>query len=142
MKKVLIFLILFCFTLYTSANSQHYKDEIMAAEVAFAKMATEQGLPKAFLFYAADDAVLKRGENLFKGTKEIAQYFKEHLGVYEKFVWYPDFIDVSISGDLGYTYGKYELAYLNKEGKLIEGSGYFHTVWKRQSDGQWRFVWD
>ena len=42
----------------TSTLTQHeqYKAEIMAAEMAFVKMAGEEGLPKAFLHFAAEDA--------------------------------------------------------------------------------------
>ena len=81
-------------------------------------------------------------ENLIKGTKQITEYFIQHPGAYEKFVWLPEFIDVSTSGDLGYTYGPYQYEYIDKEGELIKGAGVFHTVWKRQENGQWRYVWD
>ena len=56
--------------------------------------------------------------------------------------WSPDFIDVSSSGDLGYTYGKYVFTYSDSIGNLLEDTGIFHTVWKRQADGLWKFVCD
>jgi ketosteroid isomerase-like protein len=56
--------------------------------------------------------------------------------------WTPDFIDVAASCDLGYTYGKYTFAVTDSTGKVNESRGYFHTVWKKQKDGNWRFVWD
>ena len=56
--------------------------------------------------------------------------------------WYPDFIEVSDAGDLGYTYGHYTFSATDAEGKPVQDAGIFHTVWKRQADGQWRFVWD
>ena len=56
--------------------------------------------------------------------------------------WKPDFVDVAASGDLGYTYGKYTYSFTNSEGNKIETNGVFHTVWKRQLDGTWKFVCD
>ena len=145
--KYFIFLLLISNSIFAKDNStpsqqEQYKTQIMAVEMAFVKMAGEEGLPKAFLHFAAEDAVLKRGKSLIKGTKEITQYFIKHPSSYEKFVWKPEFIDVSASGDLGYTYGPYQYEYIDKEGKLIKGQGVFHTVWKRQANGQWRYVWD
>ena len=56
--------------------------------------------------------------------------------------WKPDFVDVSSSGDLGYTYGQYTFIRLDSIGNETASQGIFHTVWKRQSDGNWRFVYD
>ena len=44
--------------------------------------------------------------------------------------------DVARSGDLGYTYGSYELGGLKPE------KGYYARVWKRDSKGQWRIEVD
>ena len=60
----------------------------------------------------------------------------------ENLSWKPDFVDVSASGDLGYTYGHFTYSYTDSTGTIMESSGVFHTVWKRQADGSWLFVWD
>ncbi|MEK7720117.1 MAG: DUF4440 domain-containing protein [Bacteroidota bacterium] len=57
-------------------------------------------------------------------------------------LWKPDFVEVSASGDLGYTYGKFLFPTHDSTGQVIRSKGIFHTVWKKQADGQWRFVWD
>jgi ketosteroid isomerase-like protein len=51
--------------------------------------------------------------------------------------WSPDFIDVSSSGDLGYTYGKYVWESKDSTGKTTASKGIFHTVWEKQKDGNW-----
>ena len=56
--------------------------------------------------------------------------------------WKADFVDVSASGDLGYTYGEYTYTYKDEAGNTLSEKGIFHTVWKRQKNGDWRFVWD
>lgn len=121
-----------------------WKKEIVNTENEFAKMAQEEGISKAFLSYAAKDAVLMRNNNLIIGKDAI----KEHLNAggtnsgQVSLTWKPDFVDVSESGDLGYTYGKYNYMAIDSLGKKTTANGVFHTVWKRQEDGKWRFVWD
>lgn len=56
--------------------------------------------------------------------------------------WDADFVDVSKSGELAYTYGKYTFTAIDSTGKTIDDKGIFHTVWKKQKDGKWKFVWD
>ena len=120
-----------------------WKNEIRSAENSFAEMAASEGMEKAFVTYAAPDAVLMRNNLLIKGVDQIQQFFanqKSHGN--STLTWSPDFVDVSNSGDLGYTYGNYKYQGIDSAGQIFESNGIFHTVWKRQSDGSWRFVWD
>ena len=119
-----------------------YKTEILNTERAFAKLAKAKGLKVAFLFYASDEAVLKRGGKLIKGKKAIGEYFEKQTLQNVRLEWEPDFISVSDSGDLGYTYGPYEFEATDETGKIIKDSGIFHTVWKKEPNGEWRYVWD
>jgi len=126
------------------SKMETYKNEIIEAENNFAKMAAEEGIHKAFLTYAADEAVLMRNNTVIEGKTAIRDYFKKQGTDDENvsLIWSPDFVDVSKSGDMGYTYGSYTFSYIDSKGKRIENKGVFHTVWKRQADGSWRFVWD
>jgi len=124
-------------------SMERWKKEILETEQNFAKMAMEEGIEKAFLYYAAEDAVLLRNNNLITGKDAISQYFGEQKQEDEvSLTWEPDFIDVAKSGDLGYTYGKYIFTSTDSNGNKVESKGIFHTVWKRQMDGSWKFVWD
>ncbi|NVK52833.1 MAG: nuclear transport factor 2 family protein [Flavobacteriaceae bacterium] len=117
-----------------------WKQEIVDTEAAFAKMAKKQGINKAFVAYAADEAVLMRGNQLIKGKEAITKFMK--LQVSKGLAWKPDYVEVSTSGDLGYTYGYYTFTYQDSTGNNVESKGVFHSVWKRQDDGSWKFVWD
>lgn len=121
-----------------------WKQEIRDVERDFAAMAEREGISRAFLHYAADSAVLMRGDKLYTGKQELEALFAgtSSSPLDEKLSWSPDFVDVSASGDLGYTYGQYSYSYTDSTGLKVERSGIFHTVWKRQPDGHWRFVWD
>ena len=121
-----------------------YKQEIMDTELAFSDMAGEKGIEEAFLNFAAEDAVIMRSDSLISGRREIARFFGDQRVPLkdELLVWKPDFVDVAASGELGYTYGSYTFSYTDSSGERIESKGIFHTVWKKQSDGSWKFVWD
>jgi ketosteroid isomerase-like protein len=132
-----------CQTRDQSNVLEGWKNEIRSAEKSFATMAGEEGMAVAFLAFAAPEAVLMRNNKIIQGTTAIQAYFdQQNFSGVEKLIWSPDFVDVSISGDLGYTYGQYTYTGIDDEGQIFESKGIFHTVWKRQSDGSWHFVWD
>jgi len=119
------------------------KEEIIKAETNFALMVKEQGVAKSFKYYAADDAVISRNNSIIKGKDEIFNYYISNK-IYDncQLQWKPSFIDVSSQGDMAYTYGNYVFKYTNENNDTITNTGIFHTVWKKQTDGSWKFVWD
>ena len=121
---------------------EQWKAEIVKTEEAFAQMAAERGIPEAFLHFAAEDAVLQRNNKLIEGKSAISEYFAQQTLKEVKLSWHPDFADVAASGELGYTYGKYTFSAVDTSGAAINADGIFHTVWKKQPDGEWKFVWD
>ena len=56
--------------------------------------------------------------------------------------WEPEHIEVAASGDLAYTYGPYTFNWTDDAGSAQKATGIFHTVWRKEADGQWRYVWD
>ena len=100
------------------------------------------GIGHAFVTYAAEDAVLNRSDSLIIGIESIKKRFSDLPGTPGVLTWEPDFVDVSNSGDLGYTYGHYTYSFSDSLGNIVKRRGVFHTVWKRQADGSWRYVWD
>jgi len=123
---------------------EQWKQEIIDTERNFAALAAEEGIPAAFSAYAADDVVLMRNNQLIKGKEDLQKSFANSPAKSPNITltWTPDFVDVSNSGDLGYTYGKYVYTVIDSMGGAQRDTGIFHTVWKRQADGNWRFVWD
>ena len=115
--------------------------EIENTEAAFSKMAADSGIAKAFIFFADDSAVLFRANTLYKGIENITTLVNQQPNKGVTLEWSPDFIDVASSGDLGYTYGKFIFSVTDSTG-TTSTEGMFHTVWKKQADGSWKYVWD
>ncbi|MBI3137616.1 MAG: nuclear transport factor 2 family protein [Sphingobacteriales bacterium] len=127
----------------TSPAKERAIAEIAGTEKAFAGMAAGKGIEAAFYFFADSMAVIKRGnDSLIRGREGIRNFYSAPVYKTARVTWSPDFIEVSINGDLGYTYGKYEWISTDSSGKQTSSRGIFHTVWKKQSDGSWKYVWD
>ena len=125
------------------ADSASAETEIRNAEKAFEQMAAEKGIAEAFAFFADSNAVIKRGnDSIIRGKDGIRNYYSAEYFKTATVKWSPDYVDVSKSGDMGFTYGKFVWQSKDSTGKTNELKGMFHTVWKKQDDGTWKYVWD
>jgi len=126
-----------------SINKEEVKKEIFLTEKAFEKMTSEKGIAEAFYYFAAEKAaILRENDTLIIGKENIKTYYEKRNSKNAKVNWTPDYIYVSDCGTLGYTYGKYIWKTENKDGNVVEIKGIFHTVWKKQNDNNWKYVWD
>ena len=143
-------ILLFSFLAFLgSCNSSESKDdiekwkaEIIQVEQDFNDLAQKVGLPDAFYTYAAQDGVIRKSGKLIRGKAAIKQRIKKGVRPNETLTWTPTFVDVSRSGDLAYTYGDATFTVIDSLGNKKARTSVYHTVWKRQEDGTWRFVWD
>jgi hypothetical protein len=108
---------------------------VIAAERAFAARAAVVGISPSFLEYMADDAVIFGPDPVmakaFYGARPAGKTPKEGGTL---LAWWPNLAGVARSGDLGFTTGPATI-----DGK--RGVFYF-TVWARQPDGAWKWVYD
>ena len=120
------------------------KADMMTADREFSQLSEAEGTAAAFYHTIADDGHVlpSSGEPLTKDTYQqlMTQVAKGKRHSILK--WQPIFADIASSGDFGYTHGRYE--YTNKDslGNEQKRYGYYVTIWKKQSDGSWRFVFD
>lgn len=140
----LFFLIFFISCSETKTiDTDTVKKKIADTEKAFEAMTKEKGIAEAFTYYADSNAVIKRqNDTLIKGKEAIRNYYSGDFYKTASVSWSPDFIDVSENGDMAYTYGKYLWQSKDSAGNVQEFKGVFHTVWKKQKDGSWKYVWD
>ena len=124
-------------------NNEKAIQEIEKAEKDFAQMAADKGIAEAFYFFADSAATIKRqNDTLIHGKDAIKSFYSTPFYQKATVKWSPDFVDASVDGDMGYTYGKYGWSSTDSAGKTITFNGVFHTVWKKQPDGSWKYVWD
>jgi hypothetical protein len=102
---------------------------VVAAEVAFAKLAQEKGQWTAFLFTATKDAVMfvpqpAYAQDFLKGKPNPPQAVK----------WQPHQVWSSCDGTLAVTRGAWQ--------RPNGTTGYFTTVWQRQKKGDYKWVLD
>ncbi len=109
--------------------------ELLRADSAFAAMSVSQGGKAAFLAFASEAAVaLGGGAQMSEGREAIAAWF-DGLPAGAVLEWWPVAAEIARSGDLGCTVGEARIASLKHYSKYL-------TIWKRQSDGTWKFVAD
>jgi ketosteroid isomerase-like protein len=101
-------------------------------------MSIEKGMKSAFLFYAAEEVIkMREGKLPLFGIKELSKSLEDLPENYIRLQWVP--VKADVSGDLGYTFGKWEMRITGKD--TIQYGSYV-TVWKRQPGGNWKFVLD
>ncbi len=136
-----VFLVISCSN--NNMNESALKQDIINTEKAFEKMANDKGIAEAFNYFADQNAVILRNNNLIKGKNNIYHSIKTNDSYkHATLQWDPDFVEVSKDGTLAYTYGEYIFEYYDKNNTKQTSTGIYHTVWKKQEDGSWKYVWD
>ena len=106
---------------------------IVAAERAFAADAPVLGLTASFNKWAVPNAVMIGGGQV-QTVRDVFPPDVPRPADEALLEWWPNFAGISRSGDLGFTTG----------GVAINGqrTGHYFTIWKKQPDGSWRWVYD
>lgn len=119
------------------------KDQVFKAEDDFKNLSQTKGISSAFYTFADENAVIKREKDtLIHGKENIKKYYSNPKFGKASVTWKPDFVEVSKDGEMAYTYGKYTWTVTDSLGNKKDFKGIFHTVWKKQKDGGWKYVWD
>ena len=116
---------------------------LLGVDRAFAQATAERGL-EGFLSYVAGDAsFFPAGAPIVTGKEAIGRLWSPLLttpGV--AITWEPLQANVSRAGDLGYTFGGYQLTRETEEGETTIELGSYVTIWKKEPGGAWKVVVD
>lgn len=111
--------------------------QMVNAEKSFAAYAGSTGITEAFLKFFDDSAkVFERGQ-ILNGKEVWRQRKMDSM----ELKWYPEFAEVAGSGDFGYTTGPTEFRLKKGSGKP-DHKGYFNSIWRKNSSGEWKVVLD
>jgi len=109
---------------------------VIAAERAFAARAGVIGVAPSFLEFMTDDAIIFRPDPLLaRAVYGAAPPAKTPAEGGTRLDWWPNFAGLARSGDLGFTTGP---ATINGKPAGI----FYFTVWSRQADGGWKWLYD
>lgn len=146
-RKTITFSLIAVLLLFQSCKKKENKEEliksVLSTEKAFEKMAADSGIAIAFRNFADENAViLRNNDSIIEGRNNIFGYYNTEKIKKATVNWTPDKIEVSDDGTLAYTYGKYTWKINHSNDSVTIFKGVFHTVWKRQHDKKWKYVWD
>lgn len=115
--------------------------ELLAADAAF-NDAVQKGGIDAWVGFFAEQGV--QGTNpptvgLDAIRKAMADDFSQP-GF--RLTWQPQGARSLDSGRLGMTWGRWQRYSQSADGKSIDLTGQYITIWKKQKDGTWKVIWD
>lgn len=109
--------------------------EVRAVEEAFAQTMADRDF-EAFLGFVSVEAVFFAGDRPLRGIEAVEEAWRPFFqGRQAPFSWTPDIVQVLESGDLAFSSGPV----LDAAGEPV---GRFNSVWRKESDGRWRVVFD
>jgi ketosteroid isomerase-like protein len=111
---------------------------LLARDREFSQAATKRGARAAFADYAMREVrVYRDGKFPLVGQDLAPAVLPASSSVW---TWEPAAGDVSVSDDLGYTYGSYQISGDELGAKVIESGNYFR-IWKKEK-GAWKVLFD
>jgi ketosteroid isomerase-like protein len=113
------------------------------AELDFAAAVVARGVDAWVDTFAEDGIMLGATTKVTRGRAAIREAMASTLPKV-KLTWHPTVVEVAPSGDMGFTFGPYEMTTLGEEGKppRVVSKGTFFSVWKRGPDGTWKVAAD
>jgi ketosteroid isomerase-like protein len=137
-KKSFLFILLLSACVHPSTEKDLLKKELIKTDQDFSAMSIAKGMKAAFTFYAEDSVImLRQGAFPLIGKDALIKHLMESSDRQIRLSWVP--VTAYASGDLGYTFGKWELRITDKD--TVEYGNYV-TIWKMLPDGKWKFVLD
>lgn len=125
-----------------SASRHDLVKELLEVDREFSRLTQEVGSNQAFLHYIDENCVILRpNRNPVTGKQKIVEMFSKPDSSFT-LSWEPLYADVSSSGDIGYTYGVYTIHMDSPEGEKVKKQGTYAVIWKKDENGQWKFVLD
>ena len=115
---------------------------LIRADLEFARISAQQGLEGWLSFFADDAAIFPARKQVIVGLPAIRKYYAESGFSPAGLTWKPAKAEASPDGQLGYTYGYWQLEETDSAGKKTNYNGKYTTVWKKQADGSWKLALD
>jgi hypothetical protein len=126
-----------CSTKKPMDNSVDNTFLLIDTDRSFSRLSEQKGLKTALIQFMDNKGVLLRPYSLPIVGGQAIHYVSQLNDSSYTMTWEPKGGTVALSGELGYTYGLYSVKPHDMDTVLY---GTYVSVWKRQSDGNWKFV--
>ncbi len=110
-------------------------NEVLQADKEFSDMSKHIGIKKAYMEYMSDEGVLLRPDFLPITGAAAVDYISTLTEEDYELSWEPKGGMIAGSGELGFTYGVYNL-----KTKDTVYQGTYTNIWKKKENGPWRYV--
>lgn len=112
---------------------------IVNVEAEFSESCLSRGVLNGYLLHVDDESRLYRTNTMpIVGVDSIRSFLTMMTATPS---WTPIATEMSLAGDLGYSYGSYEYTGSSGDQSSVE-KGYYLRVWKRTAPDEWRIVVD
>jgi ketosteroid isomerase-like protein len=116
---------------------------IRNAEAEWSKAAAAKEVDEFTAFVVESGSLLTPNAPIVTGSEAIRKWASETTAIPGFAVnWQATTVEVSATGDLGYTVGAYEFTVHDPAGNPVTDRGKYVTVWKKQPDGKWKVAVD
>jgi ketosteroid isomerase-like protein len=111
------------------------KTQVFAAESSFAASMAKRDL-EAFASHLSPEAIFFGDTNVMRGKEAVVKGWRPFFAKpAAPFSWKPEAIEVLPSGNLAISNGPV----FDPAGKKV---GNFSSIWRRESDGSWKIIFD
>lgn len=109
----------------------------------WAKAAARRDVDRVTSFYAEDAIAYPPSQPMAIGKAAARKVWADYLCDSSFTIsWKTAHSGVAKSGDLGFTTGTYEDSYKGPDGKMVNETGKYVCIWKKQADGSWKAIHD
>lgn len=141
--SAITFLTALIFTISSCNNKKQADDSKVLSDTDkfYSALSAEKGMNASFLeMFDSAGVMLKANHMPIEGFEAIKASLMSESDSTFTLTWEPRFAKIAASGELGYTYGTYQIT--DKATDSTTGVGKYATIWLKQSDGKWKAILD
>jgi len=149
MKSIIISIILLtlafnCTEKSNIISNEDYVNQLLQTDRDFSSYSVENGTGPAFIAFADQSVIMiSDGGRTVVGIDSLTSVMgTDNPPGSPTLRWEPLKAEVAVSGDLGYTFGRYQRTSIDSLNNESVRYGTYVSVWKKQEDDSWKFVID
>ena len=117
--------------------------KLLEVDAAFSRATTQQGLEGFLSYFSEEAAILSSDAGTITGKPDIRSHYSRAFSTPGfKITWTPAEAHLDGVGELGYTYGTFQITTRDESGRPSSRSGQYCTIWRKQADGAWKIILD